>query len=68
VTVKNRPSTIGRDWQLCGDEYGKMDFGNCHYACDWLNKVDMGVWGEMIMKPTVESDKFSKPTVKLNAN
>lgn len=25
---KKRPSTAGRDWQLCGDKYGGMNVGN----------------------------------------
>jgi hypothetical protein len=28
VIVNSRPSTAGRDWRLCGDEYGGMKVGN----------------------------------------
>jgi hypothetical protein len=28
MAVRSRPSTAGRDWQLCGDEYDGMKVGN----------------------------------------
>jgi hypothetical protein len=28
MTGNSRPSTVGHDWRLYGDKYGRMKFGN----------------------------------------